>query len=87
MYLNGQGVEKDVKHAVELYKLAANQGLANAQNNLGNMYANGHGVEQSTTKAVEWWTKAAAQGVEEAINTLYLQGTLKIWDEDRREAI
>ena len=55
---------------MELYTLAADQGYADAQYNLGNMYVRGEGIEQSTSKAREWWAKAAAQGQENAINNL-----------------
>jgi len=70
MYQNGDGTKIDVKRAIELYTLAAEQGLARAQHNLGCRYANGDGVEQSFTTAREWLTKAAAQGQEESIASL-----------------
>ena len=62
MYSNGQGVEQDYKKAVEWYRKAAEQGHADAQNNLGFMYYTGQGVEQDYKKAVEWYRKAAEQG-------------------------
>ena len=62
MYKNGLGVEQSYEKAVEWYLKAAEQGLADAQNNLGNMYYTGTGVEQSYEKAVEWWQKVAEQG-------------------------
>lgn len=40
----------------------AEQGNADAQNELGFMYYRGRGVEQSYAKAAEWWRKAAEQG-------------------------
>ena len=67
MYLHGEGTKPDVKRAVELYTLSAEQGLATAQYNLGCMYANGTGVEQSCTTAKKWVAKAAAQGEEGSI--------------------
>lgn len=48
--------------AAEWYELAAMQGLAEAQNNLGVMLKDGQGVERDETKAVEWFRKAARQG-------------------------
>jgi TPR repeat protein len=42
--------------------LAANQGHAQAQYNLGVMHANGEGVQQDFTKAVKWYRLAADQG-------------------------
>ena len=41
MYANGRGVEQDDAEAVKWYRLAAEQGGAAAQFNLGWMYANG----------------------------------------------
>ncbi len=40
----------------------AEQGDANAQNNLGNMYDYGQGVPRDDAKAVKWYRKAAEQG-------------------------
>lgn len=40
----------------------AEQGNADAQNNLGVMYYFGYGVPQDYKKAFEWYTKAAEQG-------------------------
>ena len=40
----------------------AEQGNAEAQNNLGSLYYSGNSVEQSYEKAVFWFTKAAEQG-------------------------
>ena len=48
------------------YRLAAEQGLADAQFNLGIRYYNGQGVPQDYVQAHLWWNLAAAQGDEEA---------------------
>ena len=40
-YGNGQGVRQDAAEAVRWYRLAADQGIAGAQYELGNMYALG----------------------------------------------
>ncbi len=45
-----------------LYRRAAEQGDASAQNNLGHMYRTGQGVAQDYAEAVKWWRKAAEQG-------------------------
>jgi TPR repeat protein len=55
---------------VKWYLKAAQQGLASAQFNLGNMYNNGHGVTQDYAEAVKWYRKAAEQGDAAAQNTL-----------------
>ncbi len=44
LYANGEGVLKDEAEAVRWFRLAAEQGDALAQSNLGAMYANGRGV-------------------------------------------
>ena len=61
-----QGMEfyenKDYKNAVEFLHKAAEQGHADAQNNLGWCYKNGFGVEKNDHEAVKWYQKAAEQG-------------------------
>ena len=56
MYSTGEGVERDEKHAVELYTLAADQGNINAQFNLGNMYLDGRGVDKDDRWHCWWWS-------------------------------
>lgn len=48
--------------AVEWYRKAAEQGLSEAQNNLGVMYKDGQGVAQDEGEAVRWFLLAARQG-------------------------
>ena len=55
------GVPQDVAEAVRWYRLAADQGQAGAQFNLGAMYANGEGVPQNSVQAHMWFDLAAAQ--------------------------
>ena len=43
-YNNGEGVAKDQQEAVRWFRMAAEQGDAEAQYNLGLSYANGEGV-------------------------------------------
>ena len=62
MYANGKGVLQDSKTAEKWYKLAAEQGYADAQNNLGHMYRNGTGVLQDYKTALKWYRLAAEQG-------------------------
>jgi len=66
MYYNGQGVPQNYAEAVRLYRLAAEQGIADAQNNLGLMYYNGQGVPQNYQLAYMWFSLAAAKGGEGA---------------------
>lgn len=55
---------------IEAIMIAAEQGDAEAQKNLGKCYYDGDGVEQSFEKAYEWFTKAAEQGNASAQNKL-----------------
>jgi TPR repeat protein len=57
---------QNYKEAVKGYTMAANQGDAEAQHNLGLMYCDGKGVPQDYAVAAEWYTKAAEQGLAEA---------------------
>jgi TPR repeat protein len=56
-------VPQNFAEAMKWYRLAATQGYANAQNNLGQMYVNGQGVAQDYVRARMWLDLAAAQGV------------------------
>ena len=66
MYANGRGVPEDDVEAVRWYRLAAEQGYANAQFLLGVMYSNGLGVPEDDVLAYMWYNLAAAQGDENA---------------------
>ena len=46
---------------MRLYRLAADQGLAEAQYNLGNMYGDGRGVPQDDVQAHMWYSLAASR--------------------------
>ena len=66
MYDFGLGVPENDKEAVKWYRLAAEQGNAAAQNNLGIMYDLGEGVLQDYVKAHVWLNLSAAQGKKKA---------------------
>ena len=73
----GTLVKKNDSQAVEWYHKAAEQGYANAQNNLGFMYANGRGVGKDDVQAVVWYRKAADNGLTLAqynLGTVYATG-------------
>ena len=77
MYANGQGVPQDNVQAVKWYRLAADQGNARAQDNLGLMYANGQGVPQNNAEAAKWYRLAAVQGYARAqynLGVMYANG-------------
>ncbi len=52
---------EEYENAVRYFRKAAEQGHAQAQNNLGVCYANGKGVEKDVYEAVKWYRKAAEQ--------------------------
>ena len=62
MYDSGQGVPQDYAEAVKWYRLAAEQGNAKAQYNLGVMHDKGQGVPEDYAEAVKWYRLAAEQG-------------------------
>ena len=66
IYANGgrAGPESDPAEAAKWYRLAAGQGHAIAQNNLGLIYANGTGVPQDDVLAYAWLNLAGEQGNE-----------------------
>ena len=61
----------------------AEQGVASAQFNLGNMYNGGQGVTQDYKQAVKWYRKAAEQGYARAqfnLGNMYASGQGVIQD-------
>lgn len=56
--------------AVRLYRQAAEQGYAPAQNNLAAMYEQGLGVVPDLTEALHWYQRAAEQGESHAQHSL-----------------
>ena len=55
--------QKRYEEAFPSCKKAAEQGVAEAQCNLGLMYANGRGVQKEPLEAIKWFRKAAKQGL------------------------
>ncbi|HHC29993.1 MAG TPA: sel1 repeat family protein, partial [Rhodobacterales bacterium] len=77
MYVNGLYVDVDYEKAAELYRKAAENGLARAQANLGYLYQKGRGVEQDYAEAARWYRVAADQGSTRGmldLGTLYFLG-------------
>ncbi len=58
----GQGVPQSDFEALKWLRMAAHQGDADAQYNLGVMYRDGRGVAVSPERALEWFSEAAARG-------------------------
>lgn len=74
MYLRGEGTEQDLEKAFEWTEKSAEQGFAQAQNELGRAYEQ---MKQDYNKAIEWYKKAAAQGYHDAqknLDRLYENG-------------
>lgn len=61
---------QDAAEAVRWYRLAAEQGVVEAQYNLGLMYDNGTGVPQDSAEAARFYRLAAEQGDSNAQNNL-----------------
>jgi uncharacterized protein len=55
-------VPQDYQEAIKWYGMAATDGYAPAEYNLGVAYEKGQGVPQDYQQAVEWYHRAAAQG-------------------------
>jgi len=58
-----QFTEQDLAESLKWYALAAAQGHAGAQNDLGTMYCNGVGVADDLEEATKWYRRAADQGL------------------------
>jgi len=56
--------------AFRSFKPMAEEGIAEAQNNIGFLYQNGFGVKRSYANAITWYTRAAEQGLAEAEHNL-----------------
>jgi len=67
--------DKNYQKALPLFEEAAEQGNAQAENNLGYIYAEGLGVPQDYNKALYWYKKSAEQGFKPAENLLKSLGS------------
>lgn len=57
-----KGKPQNHSEAARCFRLAAEQGHAEAQNNLGNCYHNGWGVPKDYTQSAMWYKRSAEQG-------------------------
>ncbi len=72
MYREGQGVHQNYKSAVKWYRLASEQGGADAQYSLGFMYREGKGVIQDNIYAHMWYSIAASSGKQNAVTNRHI---------------
>jgi len=73
----GRGVAKSDAEAAKWYRIAADQGYAPAENNLGFLYAEGRGVPRDDAEAVKWYRRAADRNyapAETSLGMMYAQG-------------
>jgi TPR repeat protein len=62
IYLTGQGVEIDATEAEHWWRMAADQGYAAAQYNLGGMFSRKLSSTITRDEALDWLVRAAEQG-------------------------
>src|SRR5712692_8832088 len=60
---NGAKIPQDYKEAIRWYRLAADQGCADSQDQLGEMYISGKGSAQDYQEAAWGYRLAAEQGL------------------------
>lgn len=81
---------EDTTNAVSIFREAAGQGDADAQNELGKCYAQGIGVDQSYEEAAKYYRMAADQGFAKSqfnLANLYLNGLGVELDYDKANAL
>ena len=77
MYFFGEGMPRNAEQSVYWYRMAAEQGYANAELDLGVAYETGIGVPSDLGEAAYWYGLAAAQGNADAqrfLGNLYSLG-------------
>ena len=81
IYASGHGsIEPNLKKALKWWRMAAINGDAIAQFNLGALYANGTGFSSRTCEASRWWKKSAENGFAQAKVALALLETKTDYD-------
>lgn len=83
MLFKGQGVTVDEKRGAKLFRLAAEQGNAIAQNRLARLYANGVVVKADAVEAAKWHLLARQAGVSDFSLDILLS---KLTKEERAKA-
>lgn len=78
---NRFGKNPNIKEAFRYYKLAAEDGFAGSQNNLGDLYEDGIATAQNDKAAIYWYTRSAERG--EPTAYLSLSTLLPLGTEDK----
>jgi len=90
LYLEGTGIDSDVRQAARWFNLAAEKGHYQAQALLGHLLVNGEGVPRQPARGLMWLTLArdAADPVKDRwILTLYQKALDEVSEEDRQTAL
>ena len=75
---DNEGNKPPIDETIRLYRQAADEGFAGAQNNLGDLYERGFGVKESVPFAIYWYSRSAERGEPTAylsLSTLLSNGT------------
>lgn len=59
MYRDGLGAGQDYAEAMEMFLMAAEDGNADAERNIGGMYLSGQGVGKDPAEAMKWIRRAS----------------------------
>lgn len=82
-------VQQDYSEAAKWFRLAAEQGVTEAQHNLGVMYEKGQGVQLNLSEAEKWYRKAAEQGhapAQAALGQMKLRSSMTKLEPDANQA-
>lgn len=70
LYLAGEGVKANPNEAEHWWRMAADQGYAASQYNLGGMFSRGLSTTLSREEAMDWLSRASEQGHRSAAREL-----------------
>jgi TPR repeat protein len=84
-YATGVGIPRDQQLALSWFRKAADQGIAEAQYNLGLAYFKGDGIAADGERAYYWWTLSANRGYQGAIK--YREIAEKMLTEEQRTRV
>ena len=67
MLLRGQGLNADMPKALDYLKIAANKGIAGAQNRLAHLIAEGERLDKNLVEAAKWRLLARENGIRDDV--------------------